>query len=393
MQNNIDLSFLSDWKDEINVSLMKNNSFCVALFSDDGTLLFANTPMLGLFKGEPSKSLINPDFERLLSIDCTSPLIFDGYLTLGDYSTVNSSIMAQVYRKQNKLLVVGGIDALQLLDQNASMHQLNQENSKLQRQLLKEKHILEITLNQLNDANNSLKQINATKDKFFSIIAHDLRSPFTSFLGLTKIMAEELSSLTMEEIQKFSVSMEKSAQNLFRLLENLLEWARMKQHLISFNAEKINLSSFVFEIVEMFTESANYKRIKVDFNIPEDLEVLADSNSLQSVFRNLISNAIKFTPKDGKISISAKSISGNSVEISIKDNGIGMKPFIKDNLFKLDVNMARKGTEGELSTGLGLLLCKEFVEKNGGKLYVESEEGKGSRFYFTLGNTSISNYQ
>ncbi|MFZ4401627.1 MAG: sensor histidine kinase [Bacteroidales bacterium] len=384
MQNNIDLTFLSDWKDEINVSLMKNNSFCVALFSDDGTLLFANTPMLALFKGEPFKSLINPDFERLLSIDYSIPLIFDGFLTLGDYSSVNSSIMAQVYRKKNKLLILGGIDALQLLDQNTSMHQLNQEISKLQRQLLKEKHVLEITLKQLNDANNSLKQLNATKDKFFSIIAHDLRSPFTSFLGLTQIMSEEISNLTMAEIQKFSSSMEKSAQNLFRLLENLLEWAKMNQQLISFSFEKIHLLSFVSEIVENLMESANYKRIKIDCIIPEDIEALADINSLQTVFRNLISNAIKFTPKDGKIIISAKSILDNMVEISIKDTGIGMKKAMMDELFKLEVNTSRKGTEGELSSGLGLLLCKEFIEKNGGKLWVESEEGKGSSFYFTL---------
>jgi PAS domain S-box-containing protein len=237
---------------------------------------------------------------------------------------------------------------------------------------------------ELNLKNEELNKLNATKDKFFSIIAHDLRSPFNSFLGLTQIMAEELPSLTMDEIQKFADSMRKSATNLYRLLGNLLEWSQMQQGLIPYNPEFIHLLSVVTESVEMALEPAKNKQIEMVIDIPPIIEVYAENNSLQTVIRNLVFNAIKFTTKGGNIYIGAKQNPDNSVEVSVKDTGIGMKPSMIENLFKLDVSTSRKGTEGELSTGLGLFLCKEYVEKHGGKLWVESEEGKGSTFRFTI---------
>ena len=232
--------------------------------------------------------------------------------------------------------------------------------------------------------NQELQKINAEKDKFFSIIAHDLRSPFNSFLGLTQIMAEELPGLTMDEIQKIATSMNKSASNLFRLLENLLDWSRMQQGLIPFSPETLQLQPNVDESITMVQEYANNKEIEMTYQIPDGLKVFADTHMLQTVIRNLVSNAVKFTSKGGKVIISAKITSDKSVEISIKDSGIGMSQKMIENLFRLDVQTGRKGTEGEPTTGLGLLLCKEFIEKHGGKIWVESEEGKGSDFKFTL---------
>jgi len=230
----------------------------------------------------------------------------------------------------------------------------------------------------------NLLKMNAEKDKFFSIIAHDLRSPFSGFLGLTEIMAEDLASLTMEEIQDISLSMKKSAINLFRLLENLLHWARMQQGLIPFKKELIVLHLIVEESVAMLLDAAKNKKIDVVCDIPFEIKVFADSNMLQTVIRNLVSNAVKFTPHGGKVNITAIVVADKSVKISIKDSGIGMSPAIIDHLFQLDVKTGRNGTEGEPSTGLGLLLCNEFVEKHGGKISVESVEGNGSTFYFTI---------
>lgn len=232
--------------------------------------------------------------------------------------------------------------------------------------------------------NQQLLKLNAEKDKFFSIISHDLRSPFNSFLGMTQIMAEDLPSLTLDQIQEFSLAMRNSATNLYRLLENLLQWSRMKQGLIPFNPELMRLLLVVDECIEIMIEPAKNKGIDLTSDIPKNLKVFADNNILQTVIRNLVSNAVKFTQKGGKISVSAKAIGDKSVEISIKDNGIGMSQSMVDNLFRLDVKINREGTEGEPSCGLGLLLCKEFVEKHGGKIWVESEAGKGSTFYFTL---------
>lgn len=239
--------------------------------------------------------------------------------------------------------------------------------------------------------NEELQKLNSEKDKFFSIIAHDLRGPFNGFLGLTQIMAEDLPSLKMAEIQEIAVSMKNSATNLFRLLENLLHWARMQQGLIPFNKEALALFPIIEESVEMLMEAAKNKGIEITNEVSDLLEVFADSNMLQTVIRNLVSNAVKFTPKGGKITIRAKMLSDNDIEISINDSGIGMSKALVDNLFQLDVKTNRPGTEGEPSTGLGLLLCKEFVEKHGGKLWVKSEEGKGSTFYFSIFNKADGN--
>jgi len=232
--------------------------------------------------------------------------------------------------------------------------------------------------------NEQLLKLNTEKDKFFSIIAHDLRGPFSGFLGFTQIMAEELHSLTIDQIQVFSVQMKDSASNLYHLLENLLHWSRMQQGLIPFEPKEMELSPIIKVSIDILLESAKNKGIEITSDIPNKTEVFADENMLQTIIRNLVSNAVKFTPKGGFIRVSAKATGDKNIEISIKDTGIGMNQAMVDNLFRLDVQTSRKGTEGEPSTGLGLLLCLEFIEKHGGKIWVESTEGVGSTFYFTV---------
>ncbi len=232
--------------------------------------------------------------------------------------------------------------------------------------------------------NEELVKLNAEKDKFFSIIAHDLRSPLSAFLSLTQVMAEVLPGLPPAEIQNIAVSLRNSASNLFRLLENLLHWSRLQQGLITFKPETIRLRPVVNESMAMSLETAKSKGIELVYGIPDGMQVFADANMLQTVIRNLVSNAVKFTGKGGIITVWAKRAGDNSVEISVRDSGIGMCREIIDNLFRFDLKTSRKGTEGEPSTGIGLLLCREFVEKLGGRIWVESEEGRGSAFYFTI---------
>lgn len=238
--------------------------------------------------------------------------------------------------------------------------------------------------NEIRDKNEQLVKANAEKDKFFSIIAHDLRSPFSSFLGITQMFVENLPSMEREDLQELAESMEKSASNLYGLLENLLEWAKMQRGLIPFNPVVVPLFSSVSKSMEILVESIKNKEIEITYDIPIDIRVIADTNMLQTVIRNFASNAVKFTPRGGKIGLSAKVSGNNFVEISVKDSGIGMSSAILNNLFQLNTQINRKGTDGEPSSGLGLLLCKEFIEKHGGKMWVESEEGKGSTFYFTI---------
>ena len=237
---------------------------------------------------------------------------------------------------------------------------------------------------QLNLKNQELIKLNAEKDKFFSIIAHDLRSPFIAFWGLSQIMAEDLDGLTMEEIQKYAVSMRDSATNLFGLLENLLEWSQLQRGLITFNPKSFLMIQKIEEIMQLVFETANKKGIKISYEIAGDLTVKADEYMFKSIIRNLVFNAVKFTNRGGRITIAAKSLSGDSVEISISDTGIGMSRVMVDNLFRLDVQTRRKGTESEPSSGLGLMLCKDFIEQHGGKIWADSIEGKGSTLLFTL---------
>jgi ligand-binding sensor domain-containing protein/signal transduction histidine kinase len=237
---------------------------------------------------------------------------------------------------------------------------------------------------EIKQKSEQLLKLNAEKDKFFSIISHDLRSPFCGFIGLTELLSEELPNLTMAQVQDIAVGLCKSATNLYRLLENLLEWSRMQQGSIPFDPKVIQIRSIVDECIAMVMEPAKSKDIDLTYNIPDDLKVIADINMVQTVIRNLVSNAIKFTSKGGRISVSAKATGDKNCEISIQDTGIGMTSEMVNNLFRLDVKTNRKGTEGEPSSGLGLLLCKEFIEKQGGKIWVESQEGNGSEFKFTL---------
>ena len=234
--------------------------------------------------------------------------------------------------------------------------------------------------------NKELEKLNLEKDKFFSIISHDLRSPFNGILGLTNLMATDIQQLTRDEIQEISLNLNKSANNFYRLLTNLLEWARMQGRITEYNPEKILLKNFIFEIINLFTETANKKDIKFEYAAVDGIEVTTDRFMLDTILRNLVSNSLKFTNKGGKIVITAKA-ENNKTEITVKDTGIGMSKDILDNLFKIDSKqLSRYGTDNEPGTGLGLILCKEFIDRHNGELRVKSEEGAGSEFTIVLVN-------
>ncbi len=232
--------------------------------------------------------------------------------------------------------------------------------------------------------NALLRAINAEKDKFFSILAHDLRGPLSSFVDATRILTEEIQSMNLEEIREISVNMKESATNIYSLLENLLEWSRLQRGLMDFEPEKFNLNKEIKECADLLTESARKKEIGIDLYVPVDMALVADKHMFDSVIRNLISNAIKFTPSGGNVRVEALISDNNETEIRISDNGIGMPAELIGKLFLLNEKTSRKGTDGEASTGLGLLLCKEFVVKHNGRIWVQSEVGQGSTFYFTI---------
>jgi PAS domain S-box-containing protein len=228
-----------------------------------------------------------------------------------------------------------------------------------------------------------LNELNSQKDKFFSIIAHDLRGPITSILGFSDMFKDEANDLGIDSIVKYAGIMKSSANHALELLETLLEWARVQQGRIPFEPRKYLLNDVVDSEFEYFMNIANQKHITLVDASVKDILVTADENMLRTVIRNLISNAIKFTPKHGTVTLDAER-KDSKVVISVSDTGIGMTRETIETLFKMESSFSSRGTENERGSGLGLLLCKEFVEKHGGKIWVESEPGKGSRFIFTL---------
>jgi len=232
--------------------------------------------------------------------------------------------------------------------------------------------------------NIQLQKIIADRDRFFSIIAHDLKSPFNYFLGFTELISDQIETMSVEKIREVTTNMRNSAANLYTLLEDLLEWSRMQRGQTLFNPQEFFLLDKIRECVDIVGGPALKKDIIISLNIPSDLVVAADHHMFNTIIRNLVSNAIKFSNHGGKIVVSAVAVDGKMNEISVTDNGIGMDDDTLGNLFVRNDNARRKGTDGEPGTGLGLLLCKEFVEKHGGKIWVKSRAGEGCTFTFTL---------
>ena len=234
-----------------------------------------------------------------------------------------------------------------------------------------------------------LKQSNNTKDKFFSIIAHDLKNPFITLLGFSELLLSDYADLSDDERIYYIQEMKKSADISHNLLQNLLQWSRSQTGRIEFNPHDVDLLKLVSGIMELLKATAEKKEINMTYNISPGLFVVADEDMLNTIIRNLLTNSLKFTRKGGLVSVEAE-LNGNYVNISVKDTGVGMCDKVRQNLFRMDVSQSTFGTDNEAGTGLGLLLCKEFIEKHGGKITVQSELDKGSIFKFNLGLGNIT---
>jgi len=228
-----------------------------------------------------------------------------------------------------------------------------------------------------------LKELLASKDKFFSIIAHDLKSPFNSLIGFSDFLVSDYETMPPEQIKMFATNINKSARGVFALLENLLQWSMVQTGRLEFSPSKFKICALTGEIQSIYVISALRKNIVLNFACAEDMQVFADRNMVFTILRNLISNSIKFTKPGGEVGILFEE-EENHIKIIVYDTGIGMKKEDIDNLFLMDKNVTRKGTDNETGTGLGLILCKEFIEINNGTFAIESELNKGTKFIFNL---------
>lgn len=249
-------------------------------------------------------------------------------------------------------------------------------------------------LEKIQDSEKRLKALNATKDKFFSIIAHDLKSPFNSIIGFSEILVEQVHEKNLDGIEKYAGFILKSSNRAMALLMNLMEWAQSQTGRMEFKPEHFEIEAFINEAALLFDDIARQKSINIKKVLPPNVSVFADKAMLNTVFRNLISNAVKFTMPGGEITISAE-VKQREIVFLVSDTGIGISKNSIEKIFRMEQGCSTPGTNMEKGTGLGLILCREFVEKHGGKIWVESQpdspdrsyqdqEGIGSTFYFTI---------
>jgi signal transduction histidine kinase len=215
------------------------------------------------------------------------------------------------------------------------------------------------------------------------ILAHDLRSPFTSIVGFCDVLVDQVTEKDYEGIEEYAKIIQQSSRHALELLMSLMEWAQSQTGKLEFNPERLDIIDLIRNITQVFDAIAGQKSILIQKELPRQVLVSVDKSMISTILRNLISNAIKFTKAEGIIIISAEE-KPNQLIISIKDNGVGMSNVVVEKLFQINELHSTLGTNNEKGTGLGLILCQEFVEKHGGKIWVQSEEGNGSTFYFSL---------
>jgi len=234
----------------------------------------------------------------------------------------------------------------------------------------------------LEQRNKELEYLNKQKDRFFSIISHDLRTPFNGLVGISELMMQQGDRLSANERDMYAAAVHQSAKELLTLLENLLEWSRVQMNAVQFTPLETSLKHIVEAAFRIVRRAAVQKSVRL-VNCVDDQRVRVDAEMMTCVLRNLIANAVKFSTAGGQVIVTAQLANGCS-EVTVSDTGVGMPPSLVGRLFKLDEKVSMPGTDGETGTGLGLLLCKELVEKHGGRITVDSREGEGTAFRFTI---------
>ncbi len=285
-------------------------------------------------------------------------------------SVAFSAVLFSFYRLKNR-------SNEQLKEQHAIISHQNEELSQINTRLN--------TLNEkLVSSEAELRKSNETKDKFFSIIAHDLRSPLATFTAFLSVLSGKDHAFTTEQITEIAIGTEKSLRNLSALLNNLLQWSQSQMGHIRYDPEAVWMYEAAQQTISLLSDEARNKDIHIQATVGHDVFAYADRNMLSFVLRNLLSNAIKFTPQDGRICIECTVQAEGMLQVVVADSGVGISPENILKLFGLASSFTTPGTADERGTGLGLVLCKEFVEKNKGRIWVESKVNEGSRFHFTI---------
>lgn len=407
--NQISFDLINIAPEQMDRSINKALNF-VAQYGDVDrayTFLYAKEDQKMLLSYEWSGKGISPTSEQIKEIQTDDyPLFVEkleaGQIINNDFSVFEkkneSEVLLQIFKTLNitsfivfPMFVDQNFIGFTIFDVLSKQREWTDEtikafhitNQLIANALLKKRtaHKLDQLLEDLAEKNKSLQELNATKDKFFSIIAHDLKNPFNNLMGFSSLLLANPEK--QDKVKQYAQILHDTAQKGFDLLENLLEWSRSQTGRLKINPVEINIQQIMYETVDLLGSAIQKKALNISVSANSMLFVRADIDMLRTIWRNLVSNAIKFTGRGGKIKLSAV-LKESYVECEVADTGIGMNEATQQKLFRIDVHHTTLGTEQEEGTGLGLLLCREFAEKNGGKIWVKSQKGLGSRFKFTM---------
>ena len=381
---------ISSWLDIVESAALASNALCIAVFSiPDRSLLFGNKAFHQLAQTTPAESLINPTFERLEQLSAesdsrTKPL-FEGLMTIGSDTGMNTTINAKVFRDGDQMLVTGEIDLERINKQNQRLSELNRETSNLQRQLTKDKILLEHTLYDLKKANEQLGIVNEEKNKFMNMAAHDLRNPIAIAISYADILINDPDSFSASQRETFLKTIEERLRFSLKLMSELLDISKIEAGDVELNMTNNDYVALVNKTVEFNQMVARYKNIHI--RIETDISswhFAFDKNKIEQVLNNILSNAIKYSFKNSYIIIWITKDENGKAVTSVIDQGAGIKKEELPNIFQPFHKSSTTPTAGESSTGLGLAISKKIVEEHGGWLEVSSRINEGSRFTFFL---------
>lgn len=371
-----------------------NNLFCISLLLMIFTILIITfyTPVfkssiIGIVVISISVYFLVKGKKSILLVYSVPLLFIILYLVFFIHPSIE-----QTQELMNPLAIYIGIFTVSIFSEKSRIKEfglltkLKLEKDKTQK-LLQEKQDQNILLSkqksEIEESRNLLEELNTNKDRFFSILAHDLRGPMAAFSGHMEFLSDDYHSYTDQERIQLFKEIKKSTKRLYNLLDNLLEWSRVQIKAISFAPEKADIKDLITNAINSTTEQAKNKQITINLTLDHNYTAYCDINMIDSTLRNLIGNAIKFSHEKSQINIHCSDLN-QQLKISVMDKGIGLSEKDQSKLFRIEQYLSNPGTKKETGTGLGLILCKEFVEQNGGEIWVESELNKGSVFTFTL---------
>lgn len=385
---------------ELDYKTLYHHAPCGYLYTmEDGTLIDVNDTFLA-FTGYSRKEIIeNKRFEDFLSIG--GKIYYETHFApllnmQGEVSQINfdfirkdetrfpvliNAIKQSANEKHHNYIQFIVLDITQRKQYEIELMNAKRNSEELLKQLSNVNKELTSNIQVIAEQSQELEKLNATKDKFFSIVAHDLKSPLIYLKGFSSLLIDHFDHLNKDEILTMSKQLRDSVDNTIKMADNLITWALVQMKECQFNEETIKVKDITSNIFDVYQKVALEKGINVSFSVDDSLTIIGDKNQIEFVIRNLVNNAIKFTYKNGFVSLMAKSLPDGLVQISVSDSGVGISDKIKSKLFSISKKQSANGTDGEKGTGLGLMLSYEFMKLNGGQIDIESSLGKGSTFH------------